>query len=441
MIAGLSVQPIELLIPYARNARTHSPEQVQQIADSVQEFGWTNPVLIDEDNNIIAGHGRVMAAELLGYTEVPCITLTDLTELQKQAYIIADNKLALNAGWDEALLQIELRSLQDQGFNLDLSGFSALELKGLIGPDAPVRQGKTDDDEVPPVPTEPIARPGDIWILGRHKLMVGDATNQGDVQRLMGEEDADLVWTDPPYNVAYEGQAGKIINDDMGAGAFKTFLTRAMTNCYQTLKDGGCIYVSHADTERVNFTQAFLDAGLKMAQVLIWVKQSGTLSRQDYNWQHEPILYGWKEGAAHYFAGNFTQTTVIDNELDVSKLKISQAREIIKQLLEHLQTTVIREDRPSKSELHPTMKPVALVQRMVESSSREGEIVFDPFGGSGTTLITAEKTNRICRTMELDPKFADVIINRWQNFTGKTAQTLTGMAGASKKAKTTRHKA
>ena len=440
MIDGLTQRAIADLIPYAQNARTHSDEQVRQIADSITEYGWTNPILVDEEGNIIAGHGRVLAAQLLEATDVPCITLTGLTEIQKRAYVIADNKLALNAGWDERLLQIELTALKDAGFNLDLSGFSSLELKGLIGPDAPVRQGKTDDDEVPAPPPEPIARPGDIWILGRHKLMVGDATNQGDVQRLMGEEHADLVWTDPPYNVAYEGQAGKILNDDMGAGLFKTFLTRAFTNCYNALKPGGCIYVSHADTERVNFTQAFLDAGLKMAQVLIWVKQSGTLSRQDYNWQHEPILYGWREGAGHFFAGNFTQTTVIDQELDISKLKIGQVREMLKELLQHQHSTVIREDRPAKSELHPTMKPVSLVQRMVESSSREGEIVLDPFGGSGTTLITAEKSNRICRTMELDPKFADVIINRWQNFTGKEAKTLSGLVGSSKKAKSTRHK-
>jgi len=422
-------RPLEALIPYARNARTHSEEQVAQIADSIKEFGWTNPVLIDEADGIIAGHGRVLAAKLLGHTEAPTILLTGLTPEQKRAYVIADNKLALNAGWDAALLALELQDLKGAGYQLDLTGFSKLELKGLVGPEAPVRTGKTADDEVPPLVAASVAQGGDIWHLGRHRLMVGDATNLADVQRLMGDHKADIVWTDPPYNVAYRGKAGSIAGDDQEAAEFDRFLLRAFQGCHWAMKPGAVIYVTHADTERWAFTQAFERADFKLAQVLIWVKNSATFGRQDYNWQHEPVLYGWKQGGPHYFAGDFTLTTVMEEELDesyIASLTAKEARALVRELMAARRSTVIREDRPTKSELHPTMKPVALVQRMLEASSREEHLVLDPFGGSGTTLITAEKTNRRAFLLELDPHYADVIIKRWQEFTGRKAKHANG---------------
>lgn len=428
MIEGFYTLAIETLLPAARNARTHSDEQVAELEASITEFGWTNPVLIDEGNTIIAGHGRVLAAHKLAMNDVPCIRLTGLSAEQKRAYAIADNKLPLNAGWDEKLLQLELADLKGAGFNLQLLGFTGLELRGLIGPDAPAREGQADEDAIPGVPPAPTAQAGDIWVLGRHRLMVGDATNLSDVQRLLGEDEAALVWTDPPYNVAYEGNAGTIQNDNQAAADFDRFLARAFQAAHWALKPGGVIYVAHADSARRAFTQAFEEAGFKLAQVVIWVKQSGVLSRQDYNWQHEPILYGWKEGARHYFSGDFTQTTVIDDDVSIDRLKADEAKRYLKLALEQLKTTVIRIDRPSRSELHPTMKPVALVQRQIEASSREVDLVFDPFAGSGTTLIAAEKTNRRARLLELDPKYADVIIERWQAFTGKTAQHISGIS-------------
>lgn len=427
MISGLVERPLEALIPNAQNARTHSEEQVRQIADSIREFGWTNPVLIDEDGGIIAGHGRVMAARLLERQDVPCLVITGLTAEQRRAYMLADNKLALNAGWNQELLANELFILKGAGFNLDLIGFSAQELKGLIGPEAAVRTGLTDDDAAPAVQPVAVSHPGDIWVLGRHRLMVGDATNLADVQRLMGDQKADMVWTDPPYNVAYEGSAGSIINDDQSAELFERFILRAMSSCEWSLKPGGCFYVAYPGEHRgPAFGVGVVKAGLKLAQVLIWVKNSAVMGRQDYNWQHEAILYGWKPGAAHYFAGDFTLTTVIDEPFDVAKLTAAQARKLAKELLEARASTVLREDRPTKNDLHPTMKPVALVQRNLEASSREEALVFDPFGGSGTTLITAEKTNRRAFVLELDPKYADVIIRRWQDFTGRQAKHANG---------------
>ncbi len=425
----MSYRPIASLEPYAKNARTHSAEQVEQIADSIKEYGWTNPVLIDPEGGIIAGHGRVLAAHSLGHEEVPCIVLAGLNELQKRAYVIADNKLALNAGWNAALLALELQDLKAGGYQLDLTGFSKLELKGLIGPEAPVRTGKTDDDAVPPLQAASVAQAGDIWHLGRHRLMVGDATNLADVQRLMGDHKADIVWTDPPYNVAYQGKAGSIQGDDQEVAEFDRFLLRAFQGAHWAMKPGAVIYVTHADTERWAFTQAFETAAFKLAQVLIWVKNSATFGRQDYNWQHEPVLYGWKEGAGHYFAGDFTLTTVVEEEVDegyIATLTAKEARALVRELMAARRSTVIREDRPTKSELHPTIKPVALVQRMLEASSREEHLVFDPFGGSGTTLITAEKTNRRAFLLELDPHYADVIIKRWQEFTGRDAKHASG---------------
>jgi DNA modification methylase len=408
------------LIPYVNNARTHSEQQVLQIAASIKEFGFNSPVLVDGENGIIAGHGRVMAAKKLGLDEVPTIELKHLTKTQKKAYILADNRLALNSGWDNDLLALELQKLEEEGFNLELLGFDNTELS-LIGDEEDVQDGLTDEDEIPDAPIEPITKLHDVWVLGNHRLMCGDSTSINDVDILMGGGKADMVWTDPPYNVAIEGIAGKILNDDMSDESFKKFLLDVYVCYFMVIKDGGVIYVAHADSERVNFTKCFKDAGFKLSQVLIWVKQSGTLSRQDFNWQHEPILYGWKEGAAHYFCGDFTRTSVIDDDIDIKKMNKAELQELVNSYRTEQKNTALRENRPSRSELHPTMKPVNLVQRMIEWSSKPKEIVLDLFGGSGTTMMACQNSSRHARLMELDPKYCDVIVKRWQDFTGKQA--------------------
>lgn len=410
---------VEKLIPYANNSRTHDDKQVAQLAASIKEFGFRNPILTD-GFGIIAGHGRLMAAKKLGLKQVPTIDCSDLTEAQKKAYIIADNKLALNAGWDSVMLTAELKELEELGFDLDVLGFDDKEINKLLAPET--TEGLVDEDDVPEMPPEPRTKLGDIYILGQHRLMCGDSTSIDDVEKLMEGEKCDMVWTDPPYNVAIEGAAGTIMNDDMSDASFKDFLTSVYSCYYLTMKDGAVIYVAHADTERVNFTQCFKESGLKLSQVLIWVKQAGTLSRQDFNWQHEPILYGWKEGAGHYFCGDFTRTTVIDDDIDIKKLNKKELEALVNSLRTEQKTTVLRENRPSKSDLHPTMKPVNLVQRMIEWSSVAGDKVLDLFGGSGSTLIACEKTGRRARLMELDPKYCDVIVKRWEDFTGKQAE-------------------
>jgi DNA modification methylase len=419
------------LVPYARNARTHSPAQVEQIARSMLEFGWTAPVLVDEDDGIIAGHGRVLAAELiysqggqilgldgapLRHGRGPVLVAKGWSDAKKRAYVIVDNKLAENAGWDRELLRAEIAWLADE-FNIDLLGFDDDELKALRHDRT---KGKTDPDALPAQPA-PASQPGDVWLLGQHRLLVGDATKPEDLALLMNGELADLVWTDPPYNVAISGAAGKIMNDDMGDAAFRAFLDATYANYVRAMRPGAVIYVAHADSERVNFTAAFVASGLKLSQVRIWVKQSATLSRQDFNWQHEPILYGWKEGAGHYFGRDFTKTTVIEDETDITKLKKPELLAMIAELRKAIKGTVIRQDRPTRSDLHPTMKPCALIEEMIENSSMEGDLVLDLFGGSGSTLITAEMTARRAFLMELDPKFADVIVARWEEFTGRVA--------------------
>lgn len=410
---------IDKLVPYARNSRTHSDAQVAQIAASIKEFGFTNPVLIDGDGGIIAGHGRVMAAKSMKLESVPCIRLDHLTEAQKKAYVIADNKLALNAGWNDQMLGLELADLQGLGFDLELTGFNQDELASLMAPEP--TDGLIDEDEVPSIPEQPKSQRGDVWLLGEHRLMCGDSTQADDLAKLMDGDKADLVWTDPPYNVAVDGKAGKIMNDDMSKSEFMKFLQAVYARYFENMREGAVIYVAHGESERAAFSDCLVEAGLKLSEVLIWVKQSGTLSRQDFNWKHEPILYGWKEGKGHHFCGDFTLTTVIDDDLDIDKMKKDELVAMLKQIKEQMPTTIVRHDRPTKSDLHPTMKPVGLVQRMVEWSSMDGWIVLDLFGGSGSTLIACQKANRRARLMELDPKFCDVIVKRYQEFTGKKA--------------------
>ena len=380
------------LIPYARNARTHSDEQVAQIAASIKEFGWTNPILVDGENGIIAGHGRLAAARKLGNTEVPVIELTGLSEAQKRAYILADNKLALNAGWDTDMLIEELKELKEMDFDLELTGFSDKEISDFLVEEV---AGLTDEDAVPDVPEEPKTKLGDIYQLGKHRLMCGDSCSLTDMEKLCDGQLVDMWLTDPPYNVAYEGGTGLTIqNDDMGDEQFRQFLRDAYVTADLVMKPGAVFYIWHADTEGYNFRGAAQDAGWKVRQCLIWKKSSLVMGRQDYHWKHEPCLYGWKEGAGHLWATDRKQTTILEF------------------------------DKPSRNGEHPTMKPVALFEYQMLNNTKGGDIVLDSFGGSGTTMLAAEKHGRYARLMELDPKYCDVIVKRWEDFTGKKAKLV-----------------
>jgi len=383
------------LLPYARNSRTHSAEQVAQIAASIKEFGFTNPVLVDADNSIIAGHGRVMAARRLSLKAVPCIRLTHLTEAQKRAYVIADNKLALNAGWDDEMLALEIKDLQEEDFDISLLGFEDAELEKIMAAVAEEVQGLTDEDAVPETPEEPVTKPGDIYQLGKHRLMCGDATRIDELERLCNGQMVDMWLTDPPYNVAYEGKtkdALTIRNDKMENDQFRQFLRDSYVAADAVMKPGAVFYIWHADSEGYNFRGAAYDANWKIRQCLIWKKSTMVMGRQDYHWKHEPCLYGWKDGAGHLWAADRKQTTILEFE------------------------------KPSRNGEHPTMKPVALFAYQMLNNTKGGDIVLDSFGGSGTTLLACEKNGRIGYLMELDPKYCDVIVKRWEDFTGQKAQ-------------------
>ena len=397
-------RPIGSLIPYARNSRTHSDAQIQQLAASMREWGWTNPVLVDEAGGIIAGHGRVLAAQRLQISEVPVIVASGWTDAQKRAYVIADNKLALNAGWDADVLADELASLRDGGFDLDLVGFDADELDGLLGDDDE-SDGLTDPDETPEPPAQPVTRTGDVWVMGQHRLRCGDSTSAADMAALMGGGMADVWITDPPYNVAVVGGSRELTpqerkargnltieSDSMPAADFRAFLASAFTCARDVMKPGASFYIWHSDVEGYNFRGACADVGLQVRQCLIWKKHAMVLGRQDYHWLHEPCLYGWKDGAGHLWASDRKQTTVLEF------------------------------DRPMRNADHPTMKPVALIEYQLLNNTKGGDVLLDSFGGSGTALIAAEKNGRIARLMEIDPRYCDVIVRRWQDFTGQQAQ-------------------
>ena len=388
--------PTAKLLPYARNARTHSEEQVAQIAASIAEFGFTNPILAGSDGIIVAGHGRLAAAQKLGMETVPVVVLDHLTPTQRRALIIADNRIAENAGWDDAMLRIELQSLQDDGFNLDITGFDADALAAIMAGEETTVDGNTDEDAVPEVPVTPISRPGDIWVLGEHRLLCGDSTVAESYDRLMQGEPADMVFTDPPYNVDYANSAKDkmrgtdrpILNDNLGDG-FYDFLLAALTPMLQHC--AGATYIAMSSSELDTLQQAFRAAGGKWSTFIIWAKHTFTLGRADYQRQYEPILYGWPEEATRHWCGDRDQG-------DVWNIK-----------------------KPQKNDLHPTMKPVELVERALRNSSRPGDTVLDPFGGSGTTLIAAEKSGRKTRMIELDPKYCDVIVRRWQDWSAQAA--------------------
>ena len=393
---------VEKLIPYIRNARTHSDEQVAQIAASITEFGWTNPLLIGPDGVLVAGHARLLAARKLGMTEVPVIVLGHLSETQRRALVLADNQLAIvGSGWDTEVLRVELESIQEDGFNLDIVGFTDEELESLLrGPEETV-DGQTDEDAVPETLETPVTVPGDVWVLGDHRLLCGDSTQLDAVERVLAGGLADMVFCDPPYGVNYgatmkdklRGNQRKIANDNLGEG-FGPFLYDACVNMLAVTK--GAIYICMSSSELHTLEKAFREAGGHWSTFVIWAKNAFTMGRSDYQRQYEPILYGWKEGADHFWCGARDQG-------DVWFVK-----------------------KPRVNDLHPTMKPVELVERALHNSSKSRDTVLDPFGGSGTTLIACERTGRHARLIELEPKYVDTIIRRWQEFSGKEAVLADG---------------
>jgi len=415
----MQIQYIEIdqLIPYERNPRKND-QAVSAVAASIKEFGFKVPIVIDSNNVIVAGHTRYKAAKTLGMDTVPCIIADDLTDEQVRAFRLADNKTSELAEWDLDLLSIELDDIS----TIDMGSFGFEDLEEEVPDNA------TDDDFDPDaeISETPYAKKGDIFVLGDHRVMCGDATESIDVEKLIQDDKIDLTFTDPPYNVDYEGTAGKIMNDKMEDNTFYQFLFKAFENIFKHTKPGGGIYVCHADTEGLNFRNAFKDAGFKLASCLIWVKNALVLGRQDYHWKHEPCLYGWKEGAAHYFTDCRKHSTVIEDA--IPKYKKMKKDEIVKLLDEiyadRISTTVINEDKPSVSAEHPTMKPIKVLARMMLNSTKPGNIVMDLFGGSGSTLITAEQLGRTCYMMEFDPKYVDVIIDRWEKFTGRKAEKI-----------------
>jgi len=393
--------PVARLIPFVRNARTHSDEQVAQIAASIAEFGWTNPILAGADGIIIAGHARLLAARKLGMTEVPVVVLDHLSETQRRALVIADNRLALNAGWDEEMLRVELESLRDDDFNLELLGFADDEIEALLAePDEPVA-GNTDDDAVPETPETAVTVPGDVWLLGDHRLLCGDATQMEAVEKVLAGGLADMVFCDPPYGVNYgatmkdrlRGKSHrKIANDNLGDD-FGPFLYDACVNLLAVTK--GAIYICMSSSALHTLHRAFTEAGGHWSTFVIWAKNTFTMGRSDYQRQYEPILYGWKEGTDHYWCGARDQG-------DVWFVK-----------------------KPAVNDLHPTMKPVELVERAIRNSSKSRDTVLDVFSGAGSTLIACEKAGRQARLVELEPKYCDVTVRRFQEFSGKPA-TLEG---------------
>jgi DNA modification methylase len=386
---------IDRLIPYARNARTHSKEQILQLRSSLREFGFVNPIIVDKDLNIIAGHGRVLAAKAEGMTEIPCVFVEHLTEAQKKAYILADNRLALNAGWDEELLALEFADLKELGFDIELMGFDADEIEKLFADSG----GDVKDDDfdlTAALEQAAFVLPGDIWKLGRHRLICGDATDADTVKKLMDGRKANLVLTDPPYNVDFKGSSGlKIKNDSMKADQFYSFLLSSFQNLAENLEGGGSAYIFHADTEGENFRRAFRKAGFHLSGTCIWVKDSFVMGRSPYQWQHEPILYGWlKTGTHKWYAGR-------------------------------AEATIWNFPKPKRNADHPTSKPLDLLAYPIKNSSQANGIVLDTFGGSGSTLIACEQADRICNMLELDEKYASVILRRYAEFKQNGGEDIT----------------
>lgn len=393
----LQLVSTDKLIPYINNARTHSPEQIKKLRSSLREFGFINPVIIDRDFNVIAGHGRIAAAKEEGILEVPCVFADHLTEAQKKAYILADNRMALDAGWDEEILRVEIESLQAEDFDLSLTGFDEKELSAMFDSGNEVKEDEFDVAAELEKPT--FSQSGDVWTLGRHRLVCGDSTKAETYELLMNGAKANLTVTDPPYNVNYEGSAGKIKNDNMENEKFYQFLLDAFSCMRDAMTDDASIYVFHADTEGLNFRKAFSDAGFYLSGTCIWKKQSLVLGRSPYQWQHEPILFGWKKKGKHQWYTGRKESTIWEF------------------------------DKPKKNGDHPTMKPIPLLAYPITNSSMANCIVLDPFGGSGSTLIACEQTDRICYTVELDEKFCDVIVKRYIEQVGSSENVFVERGG------------
>ena len=417
---------VERLQPAKYNPRKDlkpGDPEFEKLKRSVEEFGYVEPIIWNERTGVVVGgHQRLKVLMHLGYTEVDCVVL-DIDEQKEKALNIALNKIS--GDWDMPLLTALLQDLNDGGYDATLTGFDVAEMSELFDD-----QSEIKEDEPPaasPQDKAPYTQSGDIWLLGQHVLMCGDSTKEADVEKLMDGSVADLCITDPPYNVAYEGSNGKTIqNDNMPEAQFVEFLTAAFGCMKKSMKAGAPFYIWHAETEGGAFRQSCSAALGKVRQMLIWNKNSFTMGHQDYQWKHEACIYGWTEGASHYFVDDRTQATVIEDKLiDINKLKKDEMRDMLRDIFsDKISTTILNEDKPSRNDDHPTMKPLKLLARLVKNSSRIGEIVLDTFGGSGSTLITCEQLGRRCYTMELDPRYADVIVKRYLNFTGADSVTV-----------------
>lgn len=410
--------PLTSLTLDPNNARKHGKRNLDAIADSLSKFGQRRPLVVTHDMLVIAGNGTLEAAKRLGWDRIAVtITPQEWDYDTARAYALADNRTAELASWDEAILESAVNELAQAGWDMAGLGFQEVLAAGEVD---------VIEDEAPEPPTEPTTKPGELRELGEHRLLCGDSTKKTDMKTLMGKDSASAIFTDPPYNVAYVGGTADrltIDNDDMSQEDFAKFLRAAYDRMFEVAKPGAPVYVCHPDAGASTFRDAFLDAGFLLKQCLIWVKNAFVLGRQDYNWQHEPILYGWKPGAAHPWFGTFNRSTVLDDETPLADMKKADLVQMLEAARE--QSTVIREDRPHRSAEHPTMKPVRLVARALQNSTRAQDSVLDPFGGSGSTLIAAEQMGRRSFTMELDPRYCDVIVERWERLTGHKA-TLVG---------------
>jgi len=436
-------KPTTSLAGYARNARTHSAAQVEQIVASITEFGFNNPILIDEAGTVIAGHGRLAAATKMGLAEVPCIVLAHLTDAQRRAYVLADNKIALNSGWNEELLKLELADLRLLDIDLGLLGFGDKELGEMLPVDP--AGGFTDPDDVPDLPMMPVTRSGDVWLLGRHRLLCGDCTLADCWNVVLAGEKVEVVWTDPPYNVNYGDKAeslnkankghrncSKILNDNMATEDFLLFMRGVYRALFAIMEPGAPIYVAHAETERANFTAAFLEMGFKLSTNIIWKKSQLVLGRSDFQYIHEPILYGWKPGAGHPWYGGRKNVSVQEFAEHIAAVPAEGGGYMLQAgddmlllradaVVDVYPTTIMSVAKPQRNDVHPTMKPIALVEKCLRCSAKPGAIVADGFGGSGTTLMAAERLQLQGRVIEMSEHYCDVIVKRWQEYTGQVA--------------------
>lgn len=450
---NFALREVAGLLPYARNSRDHSKAQIAELAEQIKRVGWTNPVLLAGDE-ILAGHGRIMAADLIGMKRVPSIDLSHLSPEERRAYVIWDNRSAEKSSWNLPMLKLETDDLRAMGLDIELStGFAEEDLAKLFeGMEEPPEEGDADPDAAPPEPAVAHSVRGDVWVCGPHRVMCGDCTDTGDWQVLMAGERADVVWTDPPYNVDIgrknrvmdenDGQnrkrTGGIANDKKSDALFTEFLAGMFGNLLDVLKPGGAIYVAHSDMEGLNFRRTFHEAGFKFQSCIIWHKNHMVLGHSDFQPKHEPVLYGWKPGSAHKWFGGRKQTSVMElgdagpfTQMPDGRWQIKVGDSVLvvdgaAKVEEHM-STMMYEAKPARSDLHPTQKPVALVERMLRNSTRPGDIAVDACSGSGTTLIASDRLGLCARVMELDPKFADVTVRRWEQYTGRrAAHAVTG---------------